>query len=59
MAVPKGSGADGFLEGSGGFWRFWCRLLMRFWRVLVQIADEVVEGSGADGRQRSGRFRCR
>ena len=34
------------LEGSGGFW---CRKLMRFQRVPVQKADEVPEGSGADG----------
>ena len=32
--------------GSGGFRRRW---LMRFRRVPVQMADEVPEGSGADG----------
>ena len=32
---------------------------MRFWRVPGQIADEVPEGSGANSRQGSGRFRGR
>ena len=49
--VLEGSGADGFPE-------FWCRLLMRFRRVPVQMADEVPD-SGADSRQGSGGFRCR
>ena len=31
---------------SGGFW---CRKLMRFQRVPVQKADEVPDGSSADG----------
>ena len=43
--VPESSGAD-CRQGSGGFRRRW---LMRFRRVLVQMADEVAEGSGADG----------
>ena len=42
--------------GSGGFR---CRWLMRFLMVPAQIADEVPEGSGADGWWSSGRFRCR
>ena len=36
--VLESSGADSFSEGSGR--------LMRSWRVLVQIAVEVPEGSG-------------
>ena len=42
--VPAGSGADS-REGSGGFR---CRWLMRFRRVPVQMADEVLEGCGAE-----------
>ena len=44
------------LVGCGGFR---CRWLMRFRRVPVQMADEVPEGSGADGWWGSGGFRCR
>ena len=42
--VPEGRCSDS-KEGSGGF-RY--RSLMRFRRVMVQIADEVSEGYGAD-----------
>ena len=47
------SGADS-RQGSGGFR---CRKLMRFRRVLGQIADEVLEGSGTHSKQSSGGFR--
>ena len=61
--VPETSEADGW-RGSKGFrcrWpmrfgRFRCRWLMRFQRVVVQMADEVPESSGADGRWGSGEF---
>ena len=43
--VPKGYGADS-AQGCGGFR---CRWLMKFWRVPVQIATKVPEGSDADG----------
>ena len=56
--VPEGFGAGsgGFRAESScrqGFGGFWCRWLMRFWRVLqtrfrrvpAQMADEVPEGS--------------
>jgi len=39
-ASTPGSG-----QGSGGFW---CRNLVRFWRVPVQRPCEVPEGCGAD-----------
>ena len=42
--VPESSGADS-TQGSGGFRHRW---LMRCWRVRVQIADKVPEGSDAD-----------
>ena len=64
--VPEGSAQIGDGSGgfwcrwlSGGFWRFWCRLLMRFRRVPVKSADEVPESRGADSRQGSGGFRRR
>ena len=53
-AATPGSG-----EGSGGFRSLPVRWVMKFRRVPVQVADEVPEGSGADGRQGSGGFRCR
>ena len=64
VSRAEGSGADGWW-GSGGFrgrWLsggFWRRLLMRFRRVLVQMADEVPESRGADSRLGCGGFRCR
>ena len=51
QAATPGSG-----EGSGAFR---CRLLMRFRRVPVQMADEVPDSSGAAGWWSSGGFRCR
>ena len=47
--VPEGSSR----QGSGGFWG---RMLMRFQRVPVQMADKVAEVSGAHSRQSSGGF---
>ena len=42
--VPKGCGAVS-TQVCGGFR---CRWLMKFWRVRVQIATKVPEGSDAD-----------
>ena len=42
--IPESSGADEVPEGSGVD-----GCLMRFWRVLVQVADEVLEGFGIGG----------
>ena len=61
-------GSEGFQWdtwwGSGGcadaWWRFggsWCRYLMRFRRVPVQIPCEVLEGSDEDAWWGCGRFR--
>jgi len=56
ILAPVRSGAasrPGCGQGSGGFW---CRYLVRFWRVPVQIPREVPESSGEDTCSGSGGF---
>ena len=52
--APVGSGAAS-TPGSGGFW---CRYLVSFQRVPVQIPREVPEGSGGRYLLRLRRVRC-
>ena len=42
--VPEVYGSDIWLGSRG----FWCRYLVRFWKVPVQLPDEVPEGLGED-----------